>query len=74
MPESEGDKTTRRRRPPMVMFIIALMFGLIGYIRVAEHPSFESYRTMHVVQLLISGACFGVALMGLMFTILRPRA
>jgi hypothetical protein len=73
MPESEGDKTTRRRRPPMVLFIIPLMIGLSGLNRVTQSASFESYRTIDVAQLLVSGAGFGVALTGVMFTLLRAR-
>jgi hypothetical protein len=73
MPESEGDKTTTRRRPPMVLFIIPLMIGLSGLYRVTQSASFESYRTVDVIQLLVSGAGFGVALTGVMFTLLRPR-
>jgi len=73
MPESEDDKATRRRRPPIVLFIIPLMIGLLGCHRVAQSAQFESYRTVDVVQLLGSGACFGAALTGVMFTLLRPR-
>lgn len=73
MPESAGDKMTRRRRPPMVLFIIPLMIGLSGLYRVTQSASFESYRTVDVAQLLVSGAGFGAALVGVMFTLLRPR-
>lgn len=74
MPESEGDKPNRRRRPPMVLFIsILLMIGLSGLYRVTQSASFESYRTLDVVQLLVSGAGLGAALAGVMFTFLRPR-
>ena len=54
-----------RKRPPAVMWIIALFFGLLGFYRVTQSPQFESYRTVDVVQLLASGAGFGVALVGL---------
>ena len=73
MPESAGDKTTRRKRPPMVLFIIMPMIGLLGLYRVTQSASFESYRTVDVVQLLGSGACFGAALVGVTVTLLRPR-
>jgi hypothetical protein len=56
------------------MWIIALFFGLLGFYRVAQSPHFESYRTMDVVQLLVSGAGFGVALVGLVLWLVRPRA
>jgi hypothetical protein len=73
MPESETDKTTRRIRPPIGMSIIPLMIGLFGFYRVAQSPHFDSYRTIDVAQLLVSGAGFGAALVILMFTLLRPR-
>lgn len=73
MTEAVGDKTTKRRRPPVVMFIIPLIFGLIGLSRVMGSPQFESYRTLHVVQLVLSGACFGAALVGVMVRLLRPH-
>jgi hypothetical protein len=62
-----------RKRQPIVVLIIPLIIGLVGFSRVTESPQFESYRTMDVVQLLGSGFCFGVVLTGLMFMLLRPR-
>jgi hypothetical protein len=49
------------------------MIGLLGLSRVMESPQFESYRTVDVIQLTGAGACLGVALTGLMVTLLRPR-
>jgi hypothetical protein len=62
-----------RRRPPVVVWIIPLFIGLLGLYRVIQSPHFESYRTVDVIQLLASGACFGVALAGVMVMLLRPR-
>jgi hypothetical protein len=56
------------------MWIIALFFGLLGFYRVTQSPHFESYRTIDVVQLLVSGAGFGVALTVLIFWLVVPRA
>ena len=72
MSVSEGGRTSNRKRP-VVVFIIPLLIGLLGYHRVTQSPQFESYRTVDVVQLVGSGACFGAALMGLMVMVLRPR-
>jgi uncharacterized membrane protein len=72
MSVSEGGRTSNRKRP-VVVFIIPLIIGLLGYYRVTQSPQFESYRTVDVVQLLVSGAGFGAALVGVMFTRLRPR-
>jgi hypothetical protein len=75
MPVSDGGTLPHRKRPPIVVFIIPLIIGLLGFSRVTENPQFESYRTVDVVQLLGSGFCFGVALTGSMFVLLlRPRA
>jgi len=63
-----------RKRPPVVVLIIPLFIGLLGFYRVTQSPQFESYRTLDVIQLLVSGAGFGVALTFLMITLLRPRA
>ena len=64
---------SNRKRPPVVVFIIPLYFGLLGFYRVTQSPQFESYRTMDVVQLLVSGAGFGAAVTGLIVMLLRPR-
>ena len=74
MSTSESGETQRRNRPPMVIFIILLLFfGLNGFYRVTQSPQFESYRTLDVIQLVVSGACFGVLLTGLFVRLLRPR-
>lgn len=73
MPVSEGDTMPNRKRPPVVVFIIPLYFGLLGFYRVTQSPQFESYRTMDVVQLLVSGAGLGAALTGLIVMLFRPR-
>ena len=72
MSVSEGGRASNRKRP-VVVFIIPLIIGLLGYDRVTQSPQFESYRTVDVVQLVGSGACFGAALTGLMVMFLRPR-
>ena len=72
MSVSEGGRTSNRKRP-VVVFIIPLIIGLLGYYRVTQSPQFESYRTGDVVQLVGSGACFGAALTGLMVMFLLSR-
>jgi hypothetical protein len=73
MPVSEEHRMSNRRRPPIVVFIMPLVIGLIGLSRVTQSAKFESYRTLDVIQLVVSGACFGAALTGLTFTLVRPR-
>jgi hypothetical protein len=72
MPKSERETMSNRKRL-LVVFIIPLYFGLLGFYRVTQSPQFESYRTMDVVQLLLSGAGLGVALTGLLMMLFRPR-
>jgi hypothetical protein len=69
MSVSEDDSTRKRKRPPVVTFIVfALIIGLTGFFRVAGKPRFESYHTLDVAQLLLSGACFGAAIAISIFT------
>ena len=62
-----------RKRPPVVVLIIPLFIGLLGFYRVTQSPQFESYRTVDVAQLVGSGASFGAALTGLIVMLFRPR-
>jgi hypothetical protein len=73
MSVSEGGRTSNRKRPPVVLFIMPLFIGLLGFYRVTQSAQFESYRTVDVIQLAVSGACFGAALTGVMFMLLQPR-
>ena len=74
MPGSEAGKMADRKRPLVVAWIMPLLIGLLGFYRVAQSPHFESYRTVDVIQLVASGACFGAALAALIFWLVRPRA
>ncbi len=71
MSTSEDTNRSNRKRPPLVMCIFPLLIGLAMLSRVMVSPQFESYRTMHVVQLIVAGAGFGVAWTILMFAIVR---
>lgn len=55
-------------------WVVPLGMGLIGLGRVTQSPGFQGYRNVDVVQLIVSGACFGVALVGLVLMIRRVRA
>ena len=54
-----------RKRPPFAMFMITLLVGVAGLLRVTQSPSFGLYRTVDVIQLLGSGVCFGVTMVGI---------
>lgn len=62
-----------RRRPPVVLFIIPMLLGVVGFVNVTQRPQFESYRAVDVVQLTGSGACFGAAIVGLFVMLLRSH-
>ncbi len=70
---SEGRKKSNRKWPPDWAWTLPLLIGLFQLSRVMQSPQFESYRSMHVIQLIISGAAFGVALTLLMITLVRPH-
>jgi hypothetical protein len=62
-----------RKRPPVVIFLVPLIIGIIALGSVMQSPQFESYRTVHVIQLVAAGACFGASLTGLVATLARRR-
>jgi hypothetical protein len=64
---------TDRKRPPLVIWIILLLFALTGFYGVTQRPSFEMYRTVDVVQLVGSGACFGATMVGIIISIRQRR-
>lgn len=73
MTKSDEESGAGRKRRVVVAFMVPLFFGLTGLLRVMESPQFPTYRTLHVVQLLLSGACFGGLLLATIFMLLRPR-
>ncbi len=62
-----------RKRPPLAVWIVPLMFSLAGFYRVTQSPSFEVYRAVDIVQLLGSGVCFGVAMVGVILLLRGSR-
>ena len=63
----------RNRRQPWSAILLALIVGSVGLSTVMQRPRFALIHTVDVVQLLGSGACFGVALAALGFW-LRSRS
>ena len=51
------------RRNGALPAMVAIV-GLIGLVHVIQLPRFAAYRAVDVVQLVGSGLCFGVALVG----------
>jgi hypothetical protein len=63
-----------RKRPPIAVFILLLFIGLLSFFSVTGRPSFETYRTVDVIQLLGSGASIGAALAGIPMSIVLRRS
>jgi hypothetical protein len=51
-----------------------IVIGSAGFVNLMHQPRFETYRTVDVVQLLGTGACYGVALCALVLLLRGPRA
>ncbi len=43
---------------------VLVIVGLIGLTSLMARPRFQAYHTVDVLQLIVSGMCFGVALAG----------
>jgi hypothetical protein len=50
-----------RRR--LVAALVLVVIGLVAFSSVRTSPLFAVYRTVDMVRLMASGACFGVALL-----------
>jgi hypothetical protein len=61
------------RRRFVRIFLVLLVFGLASFIRMLGKPSFETIRTVDVVQLVGTGMCFGAAIVSLVL-FLRSRS
>ena len=61
------------KRRSIVVWIIPLLIGCVGFYRVTQSPSFEMYRAVDIVQLLGSGVCFGAAMVGVIFMLRGGR-
>ena len=53
------------------MGMVVLIVGLLGFLQLTRRPSFETIRTVDMLQLVASGACFGVALVTLLGVVRR---
>jgi hypothetical protein len=62
-----------RKRPSIIVWIIPLLIGFVGFYRVTQSPSFEIYRAVDIVQLLGSGVCFGAAMVGVILMLRGAR-
>lgn len=61
------------RRLLMTSTFVPLAIGLIGMYNVSRYPRFAAIHSVDVVQLIASGACFGVALVSVIALFRNPR-
>ena len=71
--QTGGSKMLDNKRRPIILLVLPLIIGIGGFNRVTQSPNYELYRTVDVIQLLGSGACFGAALVGVITSIIRRR-
>ena len=62
-----------RKRPRVVIWSMTLLIGLAGFFRVMQSPGFAAYRAVDVVQLIVSGACFGAVMTGVISALREAR-
>lgn len=53
--------------------IMPVIIGMVGLFALMRQPRFETFHTVDVLQLLASGACFGVALAALVYLLRGTR-
>ena len=63
-----------RRKVLGSAIFIPIFIGSIGFVNLMHQPRFAAYRTVDVVQLLGTGACYGVAMVALIILLRGPRA
>jgi hypothetical protein len=63
-----------RGRMISLSVLVPLIIGLTGLFSAMERPRFQSFHAVDVLQLVASGACFGVALAALFAVLRRARA
>ena len=54
-----------RRKSAISTIAVSLVVGIVGLTSVTGRPRFSGYATVDVLQLLASGMCFGIALVGI---------
>ncbi|HYB60579.1 MAG TPA: hypothetical protein VEH50_03780 [Methylomirabilota bacterium] len=61
------------RRKTLAAILIPVILGLVGLLTVMQRPRFQAFRTVDVVQLVASGMCLGVALVGVVAALRGER-
>jgi len=55
----------QRRETAPARIAVTLVVGIVALTTVAGRPRFSGYATVDVLELLASGLCFGIALVGI---------
>jgi len=67
------EKSMLNRKSLIPAVVVPLIVGLLGLMNLMNRPRFASYHNVDVLQLLVSGMCFGVALAMLIALLRGPR-
>ena len=63
-----------KRKSLAAAVLVPVIVGSIGLMNLMQRPGFDSFRTVDVIQLLVSGMCFGVALSAVVALLRSTRA
>lgn len=66
--------SNRRKLVPWVLVFIPAFMGLVNFYNVAHKPRFETFYTVDVVQLIVTGMCLGAVLVVLVMFFRGPRS
>jgi len=53
--------------------VLPIILGCVGLTHLMEQPRFQSFHNVDILQLIVSGMCFGAALFALILLIRGPR-
>jgi hypothetical protein len=58
-----------RRKTAVSMIVISLVVGITSLTTVISRPRFSGYASVDVLELVVSGVCFGIALVAIVRTV-----
>jgi hypothetical protein len=54
--------------------VVPLFIAVVGFFDLRQRPTFASFRSVDVFQLVVCGMCLGIALTGFIEFLRRPRS
>ena len=63
----------RNRKILMSAVFAPIILGCVGLTHLMSEPRFQSFHNVDILQLIVSGMCFGAALFALISLIRGPR-